>query len=152
MKYLIAFLFLFGSIQASAQQYILLDKTMSQRAFYSNKVSLSEEDKGFFPVEKKDIEKFISALQEIAKRLSSTKVSGPARQYRIGCIEFNGEEFPLARTERLDYTIHFNCDGVKTSMHLVDARLDNAANAYFVKTWIKYIQNNVSRLNKTAKK
>ncbi len=150
MKYIFIFLFICAATRSDAQKYILLDKAMAQPAFYSDQLSVSEKFKGFFPVEKKELGKFIAALEEIATRLSSKKISGEAKQYQIGCTKFKGDAFPLARGERLDYVLTSNCDGVKVSMHLVDARINNENNAYFVNTWIKYIKNAVKIA--TAKK
>ena len=46
----------------------------------------------------------------------------------------------LAAGERIDYVITSTCDNVKISMHLSDAKLSNESNAFFIKTWIKYIE------------
>jgi hypothetical protein len=143
MKYIFIFLFICSANQSQAQKYILLDKAMSQPAFYSNQISASEKFKGFFPVMKKELPKFIQALEEISKRLSSKKITGKALQYQIGCTKFTGDAFPLANGERLDYVLTSTCDGIRVSMHLVDARINNENNAYFVNTWIKYIKNSV---------
>jgi|SRR6185312_1916415 len=142
MKYLIftSFLF-FGTFKSNAQKYVLLDKTMSQPAFYTNQLSIIEKYKGFLPVESKDIQKFIEALQEISKRLSSKKNVGKAKQYQVGCDKFEGIVIPFASENRLDYVITSNCDGLKVSMHLSDAKLSNENNAYFINTWIGYIKN-----------
>ena len=145
MKYLFIFLFVCHINPGKGQKYILLDKTFSQPAFYSNTVSVSEKYKGFFPVEKKDIRKFLEALQEIAERLSAKKITGKAKNYQIGCTEFKGVAFPLASGERLDYMLISTCDAIKVSMHLVDAKFNNENNAYFVKTWITYIQNAIKQ-------
>ncbi|MEO6838010.1 MAG: hypothetical protein ABI261_00095 [Ginsengibacter sp.] len=140
MKYFFTFLFTFTAFQGNAQKYILLDKALSQPAFYSNSISVTEKFKGFFPVEKKEIGRFISALEEISKRLSSKKISGKAKQYLIGCVRFAGVEIPLASGDRLDYVITSTCENVKITMHLCDAKINNANNAYFINTWIKYIR------------
>lgn len=147
MKYIFIFLFICAASQSQAQKYILLDKAMLHPAFYSNQISASEKFKGFFPVEKKELPKFMATLEEISDRLSSKKISGKARQYEIGCIKFAGEAFPLAEGERLDYVLTSTCDGIKVSMHLVDARINTENNAYFVNTWIKYIKNTVKTSN-----
>lgn len=149
MRYILVFLFVCVANISQAQKYILLDKSMSQSPFYSNEITSSEKFKGFFPVERKDLPQFLSALEEIAGRLSSKKMAGKARQYAIGCTQFEGKSFPLASGERLDYVLTSTCGGVKVSMHLVDVKLDNENNAYFVNTWIKYIKNN---LKQTARK
>ena len=140
MKYFFIFIFTFTAFQGKAQKYILLDKAISQPAFYSNTISVAEKFKGFFPVEKKDITRFIEALEEISKKLSSKKLSGKAKQYQIGCVRFNGVEIPLAYGDRLDYVLTSTCDNVKITMHLCDAKINNANNAYFINTWIKYIR------------
>jgi hypothetical protein len=141
MKYVFLLLIICAAHQTKAQKYILLDKAISQPAFYSNHISVSGKFKGFFPVEKKDLSKFLEALEEISQKLSSKKIMGKAKSYTIGCTEFIGTAFPLATGERLDYVLTSTCDGIRVSMHLVDAKLNNENNAYFVNTWIKYIKN-----------
>ena len=141
MKYVFILLFSCAAYQCNAQKYILLDKALSQPAFYSNKITVAEKFKGFFPVEKKEIGRFIGALEEISKRLSSKKLSGKAKQYQFGCVRFKGVEIPLASGDRLDYVLTSTCDNVKITMHLSDAKINNENNVYFINTWIKYIKN-----------
>lgn len=143
MKYIFILLFTFTAFKGNAQKYILLDKAISQPPFYSNTISFSEKFKGFFPVENKEIGKFISALEEISKRLSAKKLSGKAKQYQIGCVRFDGVEIPLASGDRLDYVLTSTCDNVRITMHLSDAKFDNENNAYFINTWIKYIRSSL---------
>ena len=140
MKYVFLILILCIVNQTKAQKYILLDQAISQPAFYSNQVTVSEKYKGFFPVEKKDIPNFLKALEEISARLSADKTDGKAKNYTIGCTQFRGTAFPLSKGERLDYILTSTCGGVDVSMHLVNAKLSNEDNAYFVDTWIKYIK------------
>lgn len=147
MKYIFIFLFVCNANVSHSQKYVLLDKTMSQPAFYSNTISASEKFKGFFPVEKKDIPKFLSALEEIAKKLSLKKITGAPKNYVIGCTQFTSHAFPLASGERIDYVLTSTCADIKISMRLVDAKLNKENNAYFVNTWIKYIKNAVKRLH-----
>jgi hypothetical protein len=145
MKYIFILIFVCAANASHAQKYILLDKAISQPAFYSNTIPVSGKFKGYFPLEKKDIPKFLSALEEIAQRLSSKKIIGTPKQYVIGCAEFIGHAFPLASGERLDYVLTSSCADIKVSMHLVDAKLGNENNAYFVNTWIKYIKNAIKQ-------
>lgn len=143
MKYIFILLFSCITYQGYAQKYILLDKTMSQPAFYSNTISVSEKFKGFFPVEKKEIGRFIEALEEIQKRLSVDKITGKAKQYQIGCVRFTGVAIALASGDRLDYVLTSTCENVRITMHLSDAKLNNENNAYFINAWIKYIKNSL---------
>lgn len=142
MKHFLLFIIIYFSVAetGNAQKYILLDKAISQPAFYSNKISVSEKYKGFFPVEKKDLGKFIAALEEISKKLSAKKFAGKAKEYQIGCVKFVGLVVLLASGDRLDYVITSTCDNIKITMHLCDAKISNENNAYFINTWIKYIK------------
>ncbi len=56
-----------------------------------------------------------------------------------------GKSFSAHYGRRIDYVLTSNCDGVKVTMHLCDAKLSNANNAYFVKTWIKYIRSTIKK-------
>lgn len=143
MKYIFLFLLSCAIYQCNAQKYILLDKSISQPAFYSNTISVTAKFKGFFPVEKKDIEKFIIALENISKKLSSKKGIGKVIPYQIGCISFKGYKLSLASGERLDYGLTSTCDNIKITMQLCDAKLSNENNAYFINTWIKYIKSSI---------
>ena len=142
MKQLYTILLIIAALPCAAQKYILLDKTMAQPAILTNKITVSGKYKNFFPVEKKDLPAFIKALEEISERLSSKKITGKAKEYRIGCTQFSARVFPLETGERLDYVLVSTCDDIKVPMHLVDAKLDNANNAYFLNAWIKYIKSN----------
>lgn len=141
MKYILVIIFICAAHQSPAQKYVLLDKAISQPAFYSNQILVSEKYRGFFPVEVQYLSKFVEALKEIAHRLSSGKITGKAKNYQFGCAELNGVAFPLASGERLDYVLTSTCDNIRISMHLCDAKLSNEDNAYFINTWIKYIKN-----------
>ncbi len=126
------------SANVKAQKYALLDKRLAQPITYTNKVTSNDQFNGLFPVEKKWLPQFIKDLEEIKNKLSS-KGSFEAKQYTLGCTKFTGVKVSLASEDRLDYVITSNCDGVKISMHLCDAKMTNAGNLFFIKTWIKYI-------------
>lgn len=143
MKYLLVVFFICATYFAKAQKYMLLDESISQPAIYSDHLSEMEKYKKFFPVEVTEIPRFLNALQEIADRLNKNKVTGPAKNYKVGCTQFAGKVFPLATGEHIDYVLTSTCDGIKVTMHLCDAKLSNANNAFFVKTWIKYIKSNL---------
>ncbi len=143
MKYLFIIVLICEASLGKSQKYVLLDEAISQPAIYTNHLNEAEKYKKFFPVPVKDIPQFLKVLQEIANRLGKNKVTGPAKNYKVGCAQFTGKVFPLASGERIDYVLTSNCDGLKVTMHLVDAKLSNADNAYFVNTWIKYIRSTV---------
>jgi hypothetical protein len=145
MKYFFIIFFICAVSVTKAQKYILLDESISEAAIYTNHLSELENYKKFFPLEVKDVPQFLNALNEIAQRLSEKKAKGPAKSYKVGCAQFIGKVFPLASGERIEYVVTSSCEGKSITMHLCDAKLSNADNAYFVNTWIKYIKNSVKK-------
>ena len=139
MKISLLVIFLIGSFAAEGQKYALLDKHLVEPIIYTNKVTSNDKFNGFFPVEKKELPQFIKALEEIENKLATKGSLGEAKQYTIGCTKFAGVTVSLASGERLDYVLTSTCDDVRVSMHLCDAKLSNANNEFFIKTWIKYI-------------
>jgi hypothetical protein len=136
---------LLATITIDAQKYLLLDKEMSRPAYYANEFSATQKYSGFFPVEAGEIERFITVLHEISQALSSKNITGNAKQYQVGCDKFEGRVVHLASGNRLDYIITSNCDKMKITMHLSDAKLNNENNAYFINAWISYIENAVPK-------
>jgi hypothetical protein len=143
MKVLLLFFLLSGSVNCIAQKYALLDEHLAQPVTYTDKVTPNDKFHDLFPVEKKLLSQFISVLEEIQNKLSSKGPFGEAKQYEVGCAKFTGINVRLVAGERLDYVLTSGCDNVKISMHLCDAKISNASNLYFIKTWIKYIQSNL---------
>lgn len=141
----ILLLFLLFSITAvtSAQKYVLLDQHIAEPVKYANAVTPADKFNDLFPVEKKQIPEFLKALKEIESKLSSPPPFGKIKEYEIGCIKFTGRVIMLAAGEKIDYVITSTCDDVRISMHLSDAKLSNKSNAFFIKTWIKYIESYV---------
>ncbi len=133
-------LILMGSLQVNAQKYALLDTHLAQPIAYTNTVTSADKFNGLFPVEKKMLPEFIKALEEIQNKLTSKGAFGEAKQYTIGCTKFTGLTVPLASGDRMDYVVTSTCNDVRISMHLCDAKRSNANNVFFIKTYIKYIQ------------
>ena len=128
-----------------SQKFVLLDEAFAQPAIYKDHLSPTENAKKLFPVPVKDLPEFIKVLEEIESRLNQKKVTGPVKNYKVGCTEFTGKAFPLSVGERIDYVLTSTCDHVKVTMHLCDAKFSNATNAFFVKTWIKYIRSSLKQ-------
>ena len=143
MKYLFIVVFICATSAGKAQKYILLDESISQPAVYTDHLSALNKYKNFFPVEVKDLTRFVTVLQQIVQRLKEKKLTNEVRNYTVGCLQFTGKAFPLTSGERIDYILTSTCEGKKVTMHLCDAKLSNTNNAYFVETWVKYIQSNV---------
>lgn len=141
MKYIFMGVLVMISSAALSQKYILLDQHLTKPVIYTDHITTENKFNDLFPVDKKSLNLFVTALEEIAFQLKHGVHSGNAKQYKIGCLEFTGIIVPVENETRLDYVITSNCDNVKIAMHLSDAKLKNSTNAYFINTWIKYIRN-----------
>ncbi|MEO8824185.1 MAG: hypothetical protein ABI366_11505 [Ginsengibacter sp.] len=145
MKYLFILVLICTAFITKAQKYMLLDETISEPAVYTNNLSEMGKYRKYFPVEVKYLPQFLEVLQKIVNRLDEKSVTGNTKNFQVGCAQFSGRVFPLASGERIDYILTSDCEGIKVVMHLCDAKLTNANNAYFVKTWIKFIRSNIKR-------
>ena len=145
MKYFFILILICLACITKAQKYVLLDETISRPAIYTNHLSELDKYKKFFPVEVKYLPKFLEVLQKIENRLNEKIVTGTVSDFKVGCAEFSGRVFPLASGNRIDYILTSDCEGIKEVMHLCDAKLTNANNAYFVKAWLKYIRSNIKK-------
>lgn len=143
MKHFLLFFFALSSVAVRAQKFALLDERLAQPIKYSNTVTSRDEFDNLFPVEKAKLPDFVKALKEIEKKLNSKEPFGNLRQYEIGCVKFTGRTLSLAAGQRMDYVIASTCGDIKISMHLSNAKSSNATNAFFIKTWIKYIEENL---------
>jgi hypothetical protein len=142
MKYIFLVLLFFSTVAVKAQKYALLDEHFTEPVKYANTVTSADKFHHLFPVEKKTLPAFIKILTQIEKKLSSNKPIERVEQYELGCVKFSGSLLSLASGQRVDYVITSTCDNVKVSMHLCNARNSNATNAFFINTWIKYIEEN----------
>lgn len=143
MKYFFLITLIFGSINIKAQKYVLLDTHIYLPVSYANTITTADKIKGLFPVEKKSLKEFINALEEINKQLAIKGHLGEAKQYKIGCTKFTGLVVPATGNDHLDYVLTSTCGNILISMHLSNAKRSNAGNAYFIKTWIKYIKSSI---------
>jgi hypothetical protein len=135
---------LFISGICSAQKYVLIDKKMSVPVSYTDKVTMRDDYKELFAVEKKSITQFLKEIENISKQLVDKKKAKPESfDYKIGITHFHGLKVPLSIEERIDVVLTSDCGDIKTSIHLADAKSSNANNAFFIKTWLKYIRSYV---------
>jgi hypothetical protein len=144
MKHLLLSFLLFISSYGYSQKYVLIDKKMTQPVTYTNTVTLEHSYKNLFPVEKDKIDQFIAEVEKIGALLSDKKkTKHESFDFHVGKTRFVGLQIPLSNEERLDVVLTSDCDGTKITMHLSDAKISNASNAFFINTWAKYIKSNV---------
>lgn len=140
MKYFLLLFFSLFLVSSKGQKFALLDKRLAQPVTYTDHVTQTDKFNGLFPVETRFLPEFLKALEEISQKLQKKGPIGNAKQYQIGCTKFTGLTVSLASGDRLDYIITSNCGDIKVSMHLSDAKISNANNAFFINTLIKYIK------------
>lgn len=141
MKHFLPALGLLISTICSAQKYVLIDKKMSLPVSYINTVTLEHSYRNFFAVEKEKIRQFLSEMGKISAILVDKSKAKPDHlDINIGKTRILGVKIQLAAEERLDIVLTTDCDGTKINMHLSDAKISNANNAFFINTWIKYIK------------
>ena len=138
--FLPGFLLLISSFSYS-QKYALIDKKMSQPVTYTNKVTLEHSYKNLFAVEKDKLPQVIAEMEKIVTILTDKKKPKPEMiDLNVGKTNFKGLKIPLSAEERMDIVLTTDCDGTKINMHLSDAKISNANNAFFISTWIRYIK------------
>ena len=142
MKYFLLFFLFLSGLAVKAQKFALLDEHLAEPVRYTNTVTSSDKFNHLFPVEKKALPAFIKILNQIEQKLSSNKPIEKIEPFELGCIKFTGSLLSLASGQKVDYVVTSTCENVKISMHLCNGRNSNATNAFFIKTWISYIQEN----------
>ncbi len=143
MKYSLLFFLLLSCNGLIAQKFALLDEQFNRPIKYTNTITPVDKYDHLFPVEKKMLPEFIKTLKKIEKMLSSNRLFGTATQYKVGCVTFTGRVSSLEIGERIDYFINSGCDNINITMHLSTAKVSNESNAFFIRTWIEYIENNL---------
>ena len=145
MKHFLYVVFVLFSSYCSAQKYVLVDKKMSLPVAYTNAVTVEDNFKGYFPIDKNKIKDFITEIEKIANLLSDPKQKKPEKiEFTIGTTTFHGLRVPLSAEERLDVVLTTNHETGKSTMHLSDAKISNANNAFFIHTWLKYLHSYIN--------
>jgi hypothetical protein len=146
MKFLTILFLAFLVNSTIGQKYVLIDKTMSLPLTQTNTVTIKDEYKNLFAVEKSKLPEFVIALDKIEKQLTKKNIPQSFNFY-VGSTRFSGIKIPLKKEERLDVTMTTDCgNNQKTSMHLCDGKISNASNAFFIKTWAGYIRDNMKKI------
>jgi len=134
-----------GGRPLQAQRYALLDEHFIHPVRYVDQVTASDRFNDLFPVEKQALPAFLKALQEIDAQLSALPLRGKLTNYSMGCLQFTGRLTTVAGRERIDYVVTSTCDSVRISLHLCDAKVTPARNAFYVRVLIRYIEENIRR-------
>ncbi|GAC1384830.1 MAG: hypothetical protein NVSMB45_13120 [Ginsengibacter sp.] len=118
---------------------------MSFPATLANVITIKDEYRNFFAIERSKVNEFVAAIQKIAKEITSGTIPESFNFY-VGATRFYGLKIPLKKEERMDVVLTTDCDGQKISMHLCDGKVSNSSNAFYIRTWADYIRNNAKVL------
>jgi hypothetical protein len=145
MKHFLYAIFLLVSLNSSGQKYVLVDKKMRLPVTYVNTISILDSYNGYFPIDKNKIKEFITEIDKIAKLLSDPKTKKPETiDFLVGSTTVHGLRVLLGIEERMDIVLTTNYGKEKSSMHLSDAKISNASNAFFINTWLKYLRSYIN--------
>ena len=143
MKYFFLLAFIVVTTTCIGQKYVLMDKKMSMPLSYTDNVTVEHNYKGYFAVEKAKIGEVIAEIEKIVEKLKPGQKPDDSFNFKVGSTSFTGLKIPLAKDERYDVVLTTDCGQIKSFMHLSDAKITNASNAYYIKTWLKYVRNNL---------
>lgn len=145
MKHFLLGIFMLCSAYCSAQKYALLDKKMNLPVTYANTFTAADDYKGYFPVEKINLKKIITEIEKIAGLLKDSTKNIPEKiDITIGSTTFHGLRVQLSTEDRTDIVLTTSYGTSKSTMHLCDAKISNAGNAFFITTWLKYLHSYVN--------
>ena len=97
MKYFLLIFFILINTSFSAQKYALVDKQLSLPVIYSNTVTVQDNYKGYFPVEKNRLNEFVTEVEKIGKLLNDPKKPKPETiDFKVGSTTFHGLRVPIS--------------------------------------------------------
>ena len=141
MKKILLLIFLFVSAACSAQKYVLVDEKMATPVTYADKVTVKDDYKELFAIEKKTLQQFLKEVEKIAAILSDKKKPKPeTMDFTVGVTHFHGLKVVVSGEQRMDIVLVSDCGDIKTSMHLSDEKSSNSSNVFYINTWLKYIK------------
>jgi len=126
----------------NAQQYAIIDRKLKQPLQYANTITDEQLNKGYFAIEKKNIEPIILKLDSLRKRLREVaRETYDQTSWDIGTTRLTVKviKFPVA--DRLNIGLATNTgDGYNKEFYIVDGKLTNNDNARYLAKLIKYIR------------
>jgi hypothetical protein len=138
----ILFLILLININLKAQQrYIIIDRKLKTPARNADTITKEQMDKGFFAVEKQNIDLLIVKLDSLSKRLRNViREKYDENKLVIGTTVLSIRVVKQSFADRLNIALSTDTGhGYDHSIYIVDAKLTNNDNARYLNRLIKYI-------------
>jgi hypothetical protein len=141
MKRLFLLLLLLWSINTSAQQYVIIDRKLKTPVQLADNISKEQMSKGFFAVEKQNIDILISKLDSLSGRLRKVvRENYDEDKLIIGTTVLNIRVIKQSFADRLNISLSTDTGkGYDQSFYIVDAKLTNNDNARYLNRLIAYL-------------
>lgn len=136
-------LILLTNIKSEAQQrYALIDRKLKTPLQSADTITKAQMDKGFFVVEKQNIDSLIGKLQIIENRLQKVaRESYDEVNWNVGTTLLTITAVKKSFADRLNVALSTDTgEGHKCKVYIVDAALTNNDNARYLKRLITYLQ------------
>lgn len=145
MKYLMIALLCLLSIAVKAQvsgKYLIVDRKLKQPIHSADTITNEQMSKGFFAVEKQNIDTLISKLQFYSNKLRQVaRYNIDETKWAVGTTQLTTKvvHFPFA--DRLNVALSTDSgNGYNREFYIVDSKLTNNDNARYLNRLIAYLK------------
>lgn len=130
------------SINTFSQQYAIIDRKLKTPLQLADNITKDQMSKGFFAVEKQNIDSLIWILDSLSKRLREVKREKyDEDKWTIGKTVITIKVVKQAFADRLNVSINTDTgNGSDQSFYIVDAKFTNNDNTRYLNRLIKYLK------------
>ena len=143
MKHIFLLFYCFHILYVTGQKYVLLDKTMSVPPSYANTVTIMDDYRKMFAIEKSKLPAFLTMMDKLNEMLTGNYPLGVFEFYLDRNIRVTGMKITVKKEDRMDVLLTSDCITYKFRMHLCDTRLSSSINSLYMKAWADYIRDNL---------
>ena len=143
MKHIFFLFWCFHILYTNGQKYVLLDKTMSVPPSYVNTVTIMDDYRKMFAIEKSILPAFLIMMDKLNEMLTGNYPLGLFEFYLDRNTRVKGMKITVKKEDRMDVLLTSDCITHKFTLHLCDTRLSNSINSLYIKAWANYIRDNL---------
>ena len=116
---------------------------MSVPPSYTNTVTIMDEYRQMFAIEKSNLPAFLLMIDKLNEMLTGNYPLGVFDFSLDRNTQFTGMKITVKKEDRMDVLLTSDCSTHKFRMHLCDARFSNSINSLYMKAWADYIRDNL---------
>ena len=116
---------------------------MSVPPSYANTVTIMDDYRKMFAIEKSILPAFLTMMDKLNEMLKGNYPLGVFAFSLDRNTRFTGMKITVKKEDRMDVSLTSDCITHKFRMHLCDARLSNSVNSSYMKAWAVYIRDNL---------